>query len=993
MIEHFYAGKTVPLLILSALILLSFYFILNAAESSHPRSARYFSVITRCSGATAEEIEKTLTVPMENSIYEIAGIQEMKSFSEYSNSRIDLKASASVNTADFIPLLQDRVDRAYSCISEKNPAVQKPLIAGSSDALSAVFSLSISSRNLSAGSIRAIVESSIEPSFRKIPGVGEVNIYGGTVPEIQIRVDQDSAAAAGYSCSDIALLLQKSNIETSAGCCANGRFDLPVYFDGLVDSMHELKNLPVSPELILADIADIEFSSREPDSISRYNGEEQISLFIKPASDDITGLCRRLRKETAEWETCGYETRIMIDRGAELEEKRLKIIYALITGIITSSLLLLFFSISISRIPFLRIVILLIIQPVIVIISLGIIRAAGLSLDRFTLAGLAVGTGMILDSALLMTEAVEKGVRTLSRVFKPLISSTLSTFIALLPLLSLRNETPDLMNLLTALTVMLAVSLLLSIFFIPAFNKKSAFYGKSAYYKKHDLKSSASHQAFGRFRAAFDKLLLTCTDRPYAAVMTGILLFCAGIFSFSKLPFLIDQPSHSSVISARIQLPSGTAPAYSDRIISEYCDSLSRIGGINWIQSTAERSGGRISVDFNDRMISRDAVIERIKFHGSTLPGGFIYLPDENVSGASRLTVSITGPDTSELKKKAGEALSRLISSSAAAEGLLHFREGPPAYCFSPDSEAHASAGISPLQTAFFLKWNIQGPVADKFIISEREYDIRVMSKKPPAFRLTDLDSLKIPFSSGTAFCRLDQLGCFEAIEGTGRINRLNRRHAESFTITGNCTNPVQLHAQIWKELDNISLAHGYSFIPSNKTIETEELYRRMIIQFIFAVILIFLLLAVERESIIQPLIILLQLPVIVAVPLIVMFFASVNIGPETIIGFTLISGMGINNGILIMDNIDRGIDYAVRARFKCLVLTTLTSVLGIAPLLFTRDPLFTGLAVILTTGLSASLLSGFFLMPALIRITEGSIPAFSGLSFSKPFPEDCRHR
>ena len=961
--EQRFRGRTVPVLLLAGLVISAVYFMSGSDLGGINEEKGRLSIITRFYGVTAEEIERSVTIPLEEALTGLAGIAELRAYSEFSLSRIDLKLNASVNMDNFMIEARERIDRSYAFISKQNPAIQKPHVVSSGSDQQAIFVAAFSGEDLGPEELRPFVENEIKPSFSRIKGLGEIEVSGGSLPEIHVSVDVDKAAAAGYGSDSIATFIREANIFRVAGKLDNGRQTLPVSLEGRIDSLEELKNLPISQAIRLNDIARAYYSSRDPENISRLNGRERVSLHIKSSADNIISISKRLREETDNWRALGWEVEIIYDRGSELEKSFKRIATALLIGMLFSSMILFLFSVR-----SLRILVLLSTQPLILVLSIGFLSMLGFSPDSWLLAGLTVGIGMVLDSALLVTDALDSSQQNISILARPLVSSTLSTLAALLPVLSITGELPGLKPLLAALSTMLAISLLVSLIFIPSF-----------YRSRHSLLPHLFPRSHGRHLIHLLRIrrrILKLSNRIQRASSNGrklqifalsSLLPLAGLLCLFTLKMQLNMPSASPVIFARVELEEGENIDSADAKIRALCDLIEPQDGIESLQSISRRGGGSLTIRFNEKEASRDEIIAGLKSAGNTIPGGFLYIPEDDQSDILKLTISVTGAETAKLKKISREALSGILENDWAVEGVLHFKDDPPAFHYIPDREALTSAGVSAYAAAAFLRWNLQGPVADKWYFSGKERDLRVMAEGAETLSASSLGSLKLPGNSPGSYERLDQLGHFIRTTGSSRINRLNRQHSESFTIGCRSSDPMKLNNQIWHELKALALPEGYTFIPSSKLIDKQSLYHKMWIRFLLAVFLIFFLLSIERESLKQASLILLQLPFLLSIPLIIIRITGIELGTETILGLILISGMGINNGILIMDNIDYSVSKAVKIRFNGLFLTAVTSIGGLVPMLFTTESFFCFLSVVLISGLAGSLFVSILIFPILI--------------------------
>ena len=951
--------KLRSLFVLVGIIILSVVMISRTDLGGSNSDVGRLAVITRCYGVNADEIEQLITIPIERAFTEIHGIEDVSAYSEFSTSRVDLRVSPNADFQRVSVEVREKTERTWSAISARMPAVQKPQIVTSGTDQQAVFSAALSLKGVSLIEMRRIAEQKVKPLYSSIDGLGEIDISGGSVSEIHAAVDPQKAAAYGYGASDVAAVIQNADILSSCGFIDDGIIRMPVSFDARLNTIKVLQNLPVSTNLRLSDIADVYYSSREKDNISRFNNDERIGIYIKCSQPNLISISKRIREVTAGLEQQGFTIEVINDRGAELEEAFRSIIKALIIGIIASALILLIFKTGRRRLLFLTAG-----QPVIMLTALGAAASAGFSPDHYLLAGFAVGTGMTLDSALLITAALDKHADSWRTILKPLTSSVLTSLIALLPVMSLRDEIPGLAALITALAIILVCALLLSAFFLPG------LYGKGRRNKRQRKQQTSQL----RILASSRRRLFRAARGMYAGGNISRMVFplyaavtVAGVLCLVTMNLRINNPLESPVVFSRFEVEAGESPISVDAKMNSLLNGINELTGIISVQSIARRGGGSVTVRFDEEQTDRESLVSQMKSICRRIQGGFLYFPQGESDDKTMLRVSVTGPEPAELKRISRAALTMLLKDPSFKEGILHFKDDTPALHFIPDADALAEVGITTAQAASFLRWNVQGPVAVKWQSAGTERDLRVMSTGRSSLNPSSLGALKLPSPSGESFFRLDQLGDIVEAGETIRINRLNMQHAESFSVICEGDNPVDLQNRIWNILDEVELPEGYIFIPSTELIEKQQLYRRLWIQFGLAIVLIFFVLCIERESLKQPLIIIAQLPPILAVPLIVLKLTGAALGTETIIGLILLSGMGINNGILILDNISEGIGNALKMRFNGLFLTTATSIAGMIPLLFTGNTFFINIAVVLISGLTASFLVSIFIFPTLM--------------------------
>ena len=600
---------------------------------------------------------------METAFSELPGIRKISALSCFSTSRINLKLHNPDDMKKTAVELQEKTDRVYSAVKQLNPAVEKPLIVRSGSDQYPVFIAAFSRRTLSPGELRPIVESSIKPSFARIEGLGEIETAGGRTAEVHIETAPERAAARGYSCRNLAEIVRDANLFIPLGIITEGTLGLPISIDARINDIQSLKDIPFGGPVKLSDEAAVAVAFRKAEDISRLNGTERVSMHIKSSSNSLIPISKSLRAECEKWRARGYGVDIILDRGAELEKSFIRAAAALSAGMLISVLTLLPFRPGIRRLAALTAV-----QPVVMLTALGILSAAGLPFEHHLLAGLSIGTGMVLDSALILTAAIDaEGPRAARRIIPPLASSVGSTQIAMLPVFSLGSRAPEILPVVAALSAVLLVSLILSVIFIPRFYRPSVTL---------------------TVRTAAPQL------RPRTALAVCAVLTAAGLLCLLSIPFRMTTLFESTVVRANLDLAAGECVSSADDKLGRITSAAGRHPAVQMIQSTARRSGGELSVVYDPAKAGRNEIIQFIRAAGAAVPDGFLYIPETN-EDRLELDVMVTGPDLEVLKKTAGNAAALLLETDWAVEGVLHFRDDPPAVHFIPDRDIVSSAGLS----------------------------------------------------------------------------------------------------------------------------------------------------------------------------------------------------------------------------------------------------------------------------------------------------------
>ena len=656
-----YRGGIRPKLLLAAVLIGSFFLILQSDQRGSAGEGRRFAVIWRYYGLGAEEIERVLTISMEDAVSDLPGISELKTSSEYSVSRMDINLTVSADPAAFRIDLGKRIDGCYAALQSRHPGAQRPVIVSAGTDQSPIFAVSFSMAGRTPAQLRPLIEDEVKQSYSRISGAGEVIITGGAMSEIHVELDSGKAAAAGLCCGDIAAMIGNADTLTPAGRLDDGLLCIPLTLDARLRTVDELRRLPAGGGTRLDDIADAGFGERRPDEISRIQGRESICLQVKSSSPNLIPVARALRAETGKWEKNGLTAKIIYDRGRELERALKRVVAALASGIALSTLVLMIFSPDRGRIILLSLG-----QPVLMITTFGAVSAAGTAFDRFFLAGLAAGTGLVLDSALLLTEAMREPEKGKVPEIRPaLISSAASTLLSLLPLLVLKDEVPGLLPLVTALGTMTGLSLVLSLIFIPAFYRPPPAAPRMG-------------GCLGRIKNA----MLGGPERSpgiksrIPAAAAAALLF-SGTLSLLLTPTELKSAATGNAVFARLETEAGECPSSVDSKMTALSEKLSSLKGVSVIQTTSGRGGGDLMIMFDPAGIRRERLLAGMRRAGQEIPGAFLYIPEGRGRDSLELSVRITGPDNDRLKSTAEETAERILCRGLGAGSGTPFPGGP----------------------------------------------------------------------------------------------------------------------------------------------------------------------------------------------------------------------------------------------------------------------------------------------------------------------------
>jgi HAE1 family hydrophobic/amphiphilic exporter-1 len=972
-VSSVYRRRVALTLLFLTFVLVSGFFLRGIRFGSSVDTAGAYTVITRHPGVNAEEIEQTITAPLEDLVADLPGVREIRSTSELGQSRVLIRLHAEIDDTRFYLALRDRVSRAHARFP---PSTQKPRIVSSSRSYRPVFIAAFSSSLIESSRLRDLIEKEIKPDLERIPGTGEVDIGGGGLREIRIEVEAGKGSLYGQTPVTVAGALQSQHLLLPLGRLEQLPFDVPLTLKGRLESLDGIRNLPLpaSPgrSIRLGDIAAVSYAYRLPESISRVDGSQRVVAYVYGGGKaNLILLSRALRDKFRSYRNSGYEVTTIYDQGARMQAGLWEVAAAIGAGIISLAVFLLLL------LPSIRLVLLLACEfPVVVFLSAGILTALGVSIDRHVLVGMAVGVGLIIDVSLVISHALMQSPGTsMRRLIAPLVSSTLTTLVVFLPLYAMESSAPGIRSISLAVSVMLFVALVLNFLFLPPFFVSG--------FIREKIGGRENRPASG-LRSLYLRYMRRTLRRPLPFVggYCGAIAVC--VLAFALVPKNLSLPESEQMLFAQLEFPSGTNLQTVDRRTARFVESLEEAPFVTRVQSQAKRGKAELSLEYARGRIDAAGLIRYLRGKAASVPEGSLFFDEPPPIEGIRLECAVTGPDHGTLKSLARRVVQDLIAEPWVSDGVLHFKEDPPALVFRPDMERLFTANLTLAEVASALRWSVQGPVALKWVEHGRELDLRVFGESRRSLGREDLNALPIAGAAGRPI-RLAQLGTLSRGAEPARLYRYNRQNAVFFSVTVAQKDVDTLVEDIGAVVAGARLPSGYGFVLDPELKESQRRFKAVWLLFVIAMFLVYVVIAVQTESFKAPLLVLSIVPISAGVPILLLAAFGTPLELSVIIGCIILSGMSVNNSILVYDSWasggpsaargERRIAGAMLRRTRPLLLTSGTTVIGSIPLLIAARGVagFTGsLAFVVVVGVAVSVLAALLFLPALLALFQG---------------------
>jgi multidrug efflux pump subunit AcrB len=989
-------------MVLGIFLALSFILLLDVRLGPSGGQGRIsYAVIIKHFGVDPSRMERDITEPLENAISIIPGLDEISSVSEYSNSRVTLTVARNASPVEVYLHLRDAVDRVYSRLPS---SVQKPVIVSSSLDKRPVFVVTFKSASLTRSDLSSFVEKEIKPAFERIDGAGEVEVGGGEVREIHVKVRPEKTAVSGLGIQDIATLIRTQDVLMPVGKLKAYTMDYPLSMQGRLKTIENVKkltiNIPDAGLRQLETIASVNYGIREQESTSRVDGENRVALYVQPSgSANLVMLSRLLRQETERWSKAGLEPEIILDSGKTIEDSILEVLKAMATGLLIVVVFLAVFSGNLRQI-----IVLALLMPLAGLVTTAFLSLLKISLDTFVLSGMAVGIGMIVDAGIVLTEAIKKEqglsreqrLSSIKLIIPPLMSSTLTTLIVLMPLFFLGEMGGGINQVATAVGLLISFSLLITIFFIPPFYVSKKLKPQKQRKRKVRIPFFISPRKMIRLLYAATHLI---AKRPLPFLLGGAVAMAITVAVVVNIGKDLSGISSIDTIFAHLEMDSGISVAATDKKASKVAAMVKGIAGVERVETISRRGNAEMNVRINPVLAGKSDVARQIKELGSLIPDVFIYLPESSTGQERKIEVALLGQDNQKLRELAKYTASVLDQESWTSQVVLHFKKGPPSWVLEVDQAKGFNAGLLSSDIANFLRWALHGPVAQKWIENNREIDLRVMSEREQVNSIENIKKLAIPLPDKN-MVYVGQLGDFKEKEEESRIYRKNRQRAVFFTVHSDSLDLERAIAALWKTLATIKLPEGYGFDLDKDVLRLSQQLNTLWLVLGLALLLIFMVLASEAESLLSPLMVCSVVPLSLSFPIIALYLSGQSLTIPVLIGLIILSGIVVNNAILIADqirermgqsrytrqNIAFPLVLSIRRRMRALLFTSVTTILGTLPLLLTQGKtpgLIATLSFIVFWGILGSVVTSIFFLPAIISLAPGLLKPFK-LAVSK---------
>ena len=945
-------------------------------------------VSTSYPGAGPEEVESSVTRILEGMLENINDIKEIRSTSSENQSIIILEFEWKKNLSEAADDVRDKLEfiKEYLPDDAKNPSIFK-----FDPSMMPILDLTVEG-NRPPEELMEIAEDIIQPRLEQISGVSLTYISGGRERIIRVEASKNRLQAFNLTLGNISAAIKAQNVQVGGGRVSSGSYNYLIRTDGEFKSIEEIKNTVVayrggssteSPVVIkLSDIAEVKDGFKDDSSIVFINGKTGIYIEVqKKSGENSVQVADRVVKSIDKINNDlppGITLKVLKDSTDIIRDSIKQVTKSALTGAFLAMTILLVFLRNVKSTFIIGISI-----PVSLLITLMGMYFFDVSINIISLAGLTLGVGMIVDSSIVILENIyryrEKGSRLKvsavlgsTEMTGAITASTLTTICVFLPIVLFKSEIGFLGILFGDLAFTVVVALVSSLFvalllvpvlsgrYLPIYTKRQKPF-KRKIYEKTD---SAMEAFFSGMEKVYSRILLKVFKYRKTSIISVILLLIVSLFLIPAVGLEFSPSAADDVVSLTVNMPVGTnlettlsvvqkIESIIRQDISGFRDLTVTAGGSSDFLSGSSSYLGRIKItlpEYKQRIDTSEDIKRKLRTRFDDFPGVVFSFDSGQGRGAGNpnpIDILVKSNDT-EAAKKTAEEIKNLISDNVegAAEPDTDISDGLPQLEIKVDRERAYELGLSLSVIGSEINAAVSGITASKFRIKGDEYDIFLILKEEDRNEIPDLKTLYIQNSRGQ-FIPVSAFASLVKTTGPLDINRLDQTRV--IHVTAGLQQGVKLN-KVQNEID--SLIKNQLIIPDSVNVEysgdvgdLKEYGIKFLAIMVMALFLVYGVMASQFESFKDPFIMFLTVPLLFIGVVFIHLITGSPFSMFTAVGVIMLAGIVVNNGIVLVDYINLLIgrgekleDACVKggvSRLRPILMTTLTTILGMAPMAF----------------------------------------------------------
>ncbi|WP_245676774.1 efflux RND transporter permease subunit [Bacillus solimangrovi] len=952
------------------------------------------TVTAKYDNITPQDMQTLVTEPLEKQIATVKGVDTITSTTDSGTSRIRVTFANSVDYDESVNELQQLMSKA---VRQLPSGIDVPTVSQSDTNATPIITLGLVGKDTS--SLQQIA-TDLTVNFESIDGVAGVSVDGGNSSELEVTVNTTLLKQYGLTTDDVVNAIKQKNSAQTVGSVPKGDEEIQLRVDGEYKSIEEVGNTAINladgQSITVNDVAELKETTSDSEVITKINNEQGVVFSISKQSgsntveivDSVYDTIDEIQPELDE----GVSLIVVDDQSTFIRNAISGVVMSLIIGGTFAVLVLLFFLRSVRATTVIGLAI-----PFAIVSTFILVQFSGQTFNIITLSGLALGIGMMVDSSIVILENIMKykqeglsskqaAIKGGSELVSAVIASTTTTLVVFLPLILIDSgQISDLfLPLALVISFSLAATLVVSVTLVPMVASKILKEGKNLKWFKEPKWMQVSI-------AIYDKLLRMSLQKRLIVAPLIIIVTVVSAFFITKLEVDTFPRSEESKITISARFNDGTELEKVEDYEAQLQEILSNYDDVIELQQTTIQSS---SISSTLQIVGEGERDQELSEISTSLQEDLKQIVGANFTiGRSRrgaggtgsdVQMTVTGPEQ-EVLNTLVEQLELMLSRNTSIENVeVPSVSGKPQYTIQVDDVLAAKYGLTQNQVMEQLNTVFNGIDVTKVTEDGKDYNVVVKVPESDSDSISDLQNFILKSANGNSIA-LSNVATLEETLGPVSIQREDLR--QTYTVTADVsdnTNQTQINQWVNQLIEQIPIPEGYEIEMGGTRQQFDESSGDLILSVALAVFLVYTVMAIQFESYLYPFIVMFSLPTTIIGVVGGLWITRLPLSFPVFIGMIMLAGIVVNNAIVLVDYINqlwkRGMDRdaaileAGRTRLRPILMTTITTVLGMVPIAIgigegseTQQPI----GVVMVFGLSTSMFFTLIFVPVMYTLID----------------------
>jgi HAE1 family hydrophobic/amphiphilic exporter-1 len=1014
-VRHVVRRPVLGIVIFGLIAIVGLYLVPGIAIDMFPEiNMPVLMVMSSYSNADPETVEKSITRVLEAQLVNLNGLKNMISASGEGSSTITLEFNYGTNLDARINDIRDRIGHAGRQLPDK---AGSPSIMQFDPNSMPILRIAVKG-NRSQNELRSIAVDTIQSRLEQVDGVASTDVMGGMEQLVRVEIAQNRLEAYGLTITGITGTLAAQNVEMGAGFIADGSKNYSVKTTGEYKTLADIAETVIAKrngvDIRLLDIAEIGFGYPDETSTVYINGESGVYVGVTKQSGTnsvavANGVYTKL-KEIEKLLPQDISLEISQDNTAQIRDMINELVKSALLGGALSMAILFIFLRNIKSAVIIGISI-----PFSILVTLLVMNLAGITLNMLTMAGLVLGIGMIVDNSIVILENIfkyrERGAKPdiaailgTGEVLSSIISSTLTTLCVFVPVFLFKNRLGIMGELFQGFVftigVSLSSSLFVAVFLVPILSSK---YLPLNTRMQRPLKNrlfialdNAIEGILNRIGSGYLILLSAAIKHRLAVVTLSVAALAGSVLCIPKMPIIMMPPMNEESVNLSVELPQGTKYEDTQALMLQLQEiAIAEIKGAKNIIVNAGSGGssgdgtnrGKLSISLNmddPEADTSNQVMNKLRAHFNDFPNASLRFEQgmaREMTGGSDIDL-VLGIDDIDTGLKAAREIADILRAEMPelTEVSIDMTGGLPQVEILIDRKRAYNLGLSMSDIAGEISAAMSGTTPTTFRYNGNEYSVTLELRKEDREKLPDLRRIFV--SSGTG--NLIPLSNFATLEkGSGPVSISRENQSRTIHITGILAGGFRVDDA---ENKIKGILNGSFILPENMTLsykgqwsEIKKTAETFALILTLSILLVFGVMAGQYESFKDPFINFCTIPLILIGVVGIYLVSGEAISAFTMVGLVMLVGIVVNNGIVLVNYTNLLVGRGVPVRQACIdggesrlrpiLMTTLTTILGLIPMAFfpgKSSMMIQPIGLTVIGGLSSSTFITLFFIPVM---------------------------